>query len=328
MVTSKDVAALAGVSHTTVSRVFRNENTVSEKTRNKVLEAANILNYHPDPMASVLKSGISHTVSFLNPYPDNTFYMRHISKISQVLQEKYAYKTLMIPDTHYAEHVADSIKFLLSYHVDGIVFSPIKQSVQQKEEIERLIMGESHCRFLQLHSNVIESVDSISYDDYNTMYQLVNEILDNGHRRILLISDDMYRAAAFIEAHKNRQINDYMIIGQDSPESTSDAIISAIQNYKPAAVIAIAQMFALPALEALTKLKLRTPEDVAFVVYDESPWLKALGITSVSHDEEMTVQHAADRIHGLITGEYTQTEHLVVPSVILYRKSFMPLKNR
>ena len=324
MVTSKDVAALAGVSHTTVSRVFRKESTVSEKTRDKVLEAANILNYHPDPMASVLKSGVSHSVSFLNPYPDNPFYMRHISSISQLLQEKYGYKSLMIPNTNYAEHAVESIKFLLSYHVDGIIFSPIKHTNQQIDEIRQLILNEDRCKFLQLHSNEIESVDSISYDDYGTMYKLTNELIDSGHTRLLLVSDDGYRASAYRAALRDRHIEDYMIIGRDHNGLSSDAIMSIVRSYKPTVIVAVAQMFALPALEALAKLKLRVPEDISFVVYDESPWLKALGITTVSHNEEMTVQHAADRIYGLITGEYDKTEHIIIPSVILYRRSFMP----
>ena len=101
-------------------------------------------------------------------------------------------------------------------------------------------------------------------------------------------------------------------------------VISMIQTSHPTAVSAIAQMFAPPTLEALTRLHLRTPEDIAFVVYDESSWPKALDIASVSHNEELTVRHAADRIHGRITGTYKKTEHFVVPSVILYRESFMP----
>ena len=325
MTTSKDVAALAGVSHATVSRVFRNEPSVSEKTRKKVLEAAEILQYQPDPMASVLKRRASNTISFLNPYPDNPFYMRHIFRISNLLFEQYGYKSLMIPNTNYEERAVESIKLLLSYHVDGIIFSPIQMTNQKKNEIENLILNETHCKFLQLHSKWLDSVDAIYYDDYHTMYRLVNTLFDNGHKKILLVSDDGLRASAFLAAYRDRHMEEYLYTNSffdDFP--SADGISAIIQTYQPTAVVAIAQMFALPTLEALTKLSLRFPEDISFIVYDESPWLKALGITSVSHDEDMAVKCAVDRIHGLITGEYKKTEHLIVPSVILYRKSFMP----
>ena len=76
MPTSKDVAALAGVSPATVSRVFRGETVVKEKTRKLVLEAARQLNYTPSHAASVLKKNNNRTVAFLDPDPRNPFISR------------------------------------------------------------------------------------------------------------------------------------------------------------------------------------------------------------------------------------------------------------
>ena len=94
MSTSKDVAQLAGVSPATVSRVFRGEAIVSEKTRKLVMDCARRLGYTPSLAASVLKKQNNHTVAFLDPDPQNPFYIQTISRISDVLREQYGYHTI------------------------------------------------------------------------------------------------------------------------------------------------------------------------------------------------------------------------------------------
>lgn len=328
MATSKDVAKLAGVSYATVCRVFRNEGNVTNQTKRKVLEAAKQLNYSPNQIASNLKRGQSNTIAFLDPDPKNPFYMRNISAISECLRKEYGYHTLMIPDTSYSERVPEAMHLLLSYRVDGIIFSPIRQNTEEIESLRELIHAEQRCKFLQLHASIFDEIDSITYDEYMTMYSLTCSLIDHGDDNILLLTNDSMRAEAFQKAYQKHGLsNDSPIFSKAENFISVDDCVSLIQKYKPKVIITIAEMLALNVLEAITRLGLKTPDDLFFIVYDEVSWAKALGITTVSHEEEAIAICAAERIYGLINRTYTEPKHMVIPSRIIYRSSYPDPQN-
>ena len=94
-----------------------------------------------------------------------------------------------------------------------------------------------------------------------------------------------------------------------------------IQRWQPTAVIAVAEMFGLPAYSAITKLGLRVPEDISLIVYDDTAWTKALGITVVTHSEEDVVSGAVDSILGMIQGDIESPRHTKLPAYLLHRDS-------
>lgn len=116
--------------------------------------------------------------------------------------------------------------------------------------------------------------------------------------------------------------NDSPIICKKENTISVDDCVSLIQKYKPKVIITIAEMLALNVLEAITRLGLKTPDDLFFIVYDEASWAKALGITTVSHKEEVIATCAAERIYGLINGTYTEPKRIVIPNRIIYRSSY------
>lgn len=320
MSTSKDVAQLAGVSPATVSRVFRGEAIVSEKTRKLVMDCARWLGYTPSLAASVLKKQNNHTVAFLDPDPQNPFYIQTISRISDVLREQYGYHTMMAPDTKYGHLVRESIQFFLSYRVECIVFSPIKN--RSDPQLAELFQTEQDCRFLQLHSKLYPQVSSLYYNDVAGMEEATSCLLENGHRRILIVSDDRNRIRGCFDAYRAAGIAKPEIPVTPLPVGVSaEQVMELIQRWQPTAVIAVAEMFGLPAYSAITKLGLRVPEDISLIVYDDTAWTKALGITVVTHSEEDVVNGAVDSILGMIRGDIESPRHTKLPAYLLHRDS-------
>ena len=87
MATIIDVAKLAGVTSTTVSRVINNRGYISEKTRNKVYEAMNELNYKPNEIARALSKKKTNTIGIIVPHISHPYFSKLISNL-----ENQAYK--------------------------------------------------------------------------------------------------------------------------------------------------------------------------------------------------------------------------------------------
>lgn len=320
MFTSKDVARLAGVSPATVSRVFRGEKVVTEATRERVLAVARQLNYTPSAAASILKKQNSHTVAFLDPDPCNPFYIRAISRISEALQSRYGYSTIMAPDTKYNREALEAARLFLSYQVECIVLSPIL--TQYNPQFAQLIQSAGHTRFLQLHARLYDEVSSISYEDAAAAENAVSYLLEQGHRRILFAIDDRPRMQGCRQA--------FIKAGIDKPEIPLDImqmhveldrVEQLIREYRPTAVMAVAEMSSLKAYAAITRLNLRIPEDISFLVYDDTIWAEALGITVVAHPMDEVVEEAVDQIVGMGSGQYTQPRHRQICPQLLTRGS-------
>lgn len=324
MPTSKDVARLAGVSPATVSRVFRGEAIVTEKTRELVLEAAKRLNYVPSLAASVLKKNSNRTVAFLDPDPQNPFYIQTISQISDILREEYGFSTVMVPDTKYGRLMPESIQFFLSYRAECIVFSPIQSRYDTR--LAELFEKEQECKFLQLHSKCYPNVSSIYYNDVIGMEMAVSHLVARGHRRILVVSDDRNRIQGCYHAYQKAGITSPEIPIIPLPVGTpAEKVMELICQYRPTALIAVAEMFGLVAYSAITKLRLSVPDDISLIVYDDTAWTRALDISVLTHPEGEVVQCTVERILSMVNGEQKEVEHKKILPYLLSRSSVKTL---
>ncbi len=327
MPTSKDVAILAGVSPATVSRVFRGETIVAETTRKKVMEAARQLNYTPSHAASILKKNNNRTVAFLDPDPQNPFYIQMISKIGEILEKDYDMAVLMAPNTNYNKRLLTTIRTFLSYRVECIVFSPILGTDDKTiPRLNELFEAEQNCKFLQLHSLQYPQVDAIYYNDVVGMEMVTTYLLERGHRRILIVSDDCKRIVGCNDAYRKA--------GIDTPEipveplnfaMSTDQLAEYIHELHPTAIISVAEMFSLKTYSALTKLKYRIPDDISLIVFDDTAWTRAMDITVVTHSEEEVIQSAVEAITSMIDGQHTQVEHKIVLPMLVERSSVKTL---
>ncbi|MFA7670443.1 MAG: LacI family DNA-binding transcriptional regulator [Burkholderiaceae bacterium] len=122
-VTLVDVASLAGVSTSAVSRTFTPGASVAEKTRARVLEAAQQLGYRPNAIARTLSTRKSRIIAVVVSYLQNQFYPTIIEKLSQSLQAHGYHILLFISDDATATDSDSLLLDILQYQVDGIVLA-------------------------------------------------------------------------------------------------------------------------------------------------------------------------------------------------------------
>ena len=119
-VTSGDVARLAGVSQSAVSRTFSSGASVSPEMRRRVLAAASQLGYRPNAIARAMISGKSGLIALLVAYLDNHFYPLVVEMLSRALQERGYQVLLFMTDMGRQDSV---VQRMLQYQVEGIVMA-------------------------------------------------------------------------------------------------------------------------------------------------------------------------------------------------------------
>ena len=126
-VTSADVAELAGVSQSAVSRVFTPGASVSIKTTTKVKEAALRLGYRPNSIARAMVSGKSRIIGVVVAYLENQFYPEALERLSNFLQEK-GYHVLIFMAGKDRQSMDTVIEEIFDYQVDGIIAASVSMS--------------------------------------------------------------------------------------------------------------------------------------------------------------------------------------------------------
>lgn len=130
-VTSIDVARMANVSQSAVSRTFTPGASVSDDTKQRVLEAAQSLGYRPNALARSLISGRSRIVGLVVAYLENHFYPIVIERLSRALQTHGYHVMLFMTEPGQQDQVINEI---LQYKMDGVVLASVSLSSHIAEE--------------------------------------------------------------------------------------------------------------------------------------------------------------------------------------------------
>lgn len=126
-VTSRDVAQMAGVSQSAVSRVFTPGASASQKTADKVRRAAKALGYRPNVLARAMVKGQSRIIGLAVAYLDNQFYPLALERLSNRLQD-LGYHILIFTVPNSAEGTDKAVQELIDYQVEGIVTASVSMT--------------------------------------------------------------------------------------------------------------------------------------------------------------------------------------------------------
>ena len=283
MATSKDVARLAGVSHTTVSRAFRNDPKVKPATRQRIMKIAEELGYTPNQVASNLRSQKTRTVGLIISFGFNPFFLEITHSLETELAS-HGYRLLIAFDEADPDRQWNILQSLSSAQVNSILFTPLYRNADQKNRLHSW-MKHSPIHFLQLIAEDFNDFPSFTFDDNLGAYLGTRHLLSQGHRNILMVGGTN-RVEGYTRAFEEigcRPAFPYQNLSSESREQNFEKIKAAILSQKPTAVFAIAYDMNYLAYEVLLKLNLRVPEDISFLAFDDDRWLQLLGISVIGH---------------------------------------------
>jgi LacI family transcriptional regulator len=293
--TSKDVAKLAGVSHTTVSRAFKGGGKMTRETYDRVIRAAQELHYSPNLLAAGLRSRQFSTAGIVINHSGVAFYMNLVQELENQLQRQ-GFRLLISFDDGDMGKQENAFEAMVSARVGTIAFMPIRRSAKQRAAmVER--MKASGIQYIQLFCDEFEDFSSVLIDDVGGALAGVRFLLDKGHRRILMIGG-YNRIEGFNQAYRERKISPpipHMPLLDDDLAIFRENIRKAVVETKPSAVFAISDQVSVITYAVLSELKYRVPEDISFLAFDDSFWSESLSIS--------VIRQPVTEIAGSIAGQ-------------------------
>ncbi len=308
-VTSVQVARLAGVSQSAVSRVFTPGASVSERTREKVRNAAQELGYRPNALARAMITGKTRIIGLVVAYLENYFYPDAIERLSVALQQQ-GYHILVFMAAPSVNDVQRVVREILDYQVDGIILASVSLSSDLAARCDAA--GIPVVLFNRDQDDA--RLCSVTTDNRAGGRAIAGHFADLGHRRIGYIAgfegastqrdrergfrDGLEEAGLEVSA---RQVGGFLY-----PAARAAALEMFSGADRPEAAFVCNDHMAFAVMDALrSKLGLRIPEDVAIAGFDDVPiagW-PAYDLTTyrqpiarmVIHTVETLLERIADR---------------------------------
>ena len=324
--TMKDVAALAGVSLKTVSRVVNDESPVSESARMRVHKAIDQLDYRHNFAASNLRRrvGRARVLGVLLQDVGNSFSAGLLRGLEDACREsQVALLAASLDEEPERERllVAD----LVSRRVDGLVIMPATD--HQGYLLPELRAGLPTV-FVDRHPVGVVA-DSVTVDNFQGGYDAAHHLTTQGHRRIAVISDLLAIETAQLRVNGvTAALRDAGIVPDPdlmhpNVRSADEASVVMTQlldlTDPPTAVIALRNILSIGALRALRAKA--SPRPVALVGFDDFPTADLMDLTVIRQDATAIGTQAAERVLARLNGDDTPVRNVIVPHKLVLRGS-------
>lgn len=274
--TIKDVAEEAGVSITTVSAVINETRYVSPELTERVEEAVEKLNYHPDHMGRGLRKGQSNMVGLVVSDITNPFFPRVVRGAEDRAHEK-GYGLILCNTDEDPTEEEQYLTFLRSQRIDGLIIAVTNQGKENIKSLEDNIP-------LVLIDRTIEKLEipQVVSENRKGAYEATNYLLDLGHKRIGFVAgipgirstDDRlkgYRSA--IEDQGLAVDESLIVMGNSQAEDSYDATKKlSSKNDDLTAIFAANNLITIGVLRYLKENDIPYPDQLSLLCFDDPIW--------------------------------------------------------
>ncbi|MGO8079781.1 LacI family DNA-binding transcriptional regulator [Rhizobium leguminosarum] len=329
-VTIHGVAAAAGVSKSTVSRILDERLPRSDsETARRVRKVAEELGYVRDVSAASLRRGNTMTIGVIVPRLTDTVMAMLYEALAKACGRSGRFAIVATTDD---KPKADRLaaESLLKRGVDGLILSTAREDDDFPDELAK--RGIPYVLALRTDGHSLSSVG----DDRLGGYLAARHLLDLGHRRIGVIAGPSYasssrgRVEGFRHALEEAGLNadpSYIIPSTFGIESGAVAVETLMHlNPRPTAIFAVNDNTAIGALSGLTKLGLAVPQDISIVGYNDIPIVSHLPtpLTTLRVPFEQIASNALD----LLAGDNSPADERIRISAptLIPRKSTAPIR--
>ena len=267
-----DVAKLANVSISTVSRVLTGSAPVNDDAKARVLDAVKVLGYRPNTIARSLKGGSTNTVALMIPSIRNMIFPSLVRGVEDT-GRKYGYKVILCNTDEDIEVEKQYISKLMTRWVDGLI---IASMLPDSDHIREL--AASGFPVVLTFRYYDETIDAVGVDNVSAAYDAVKYLINTGHRRIAIAMGrqvlNIYRDRfkGYCQALEDHGIpfDPQLVLPEGSSPSCFTGIIRKICALPdpPDAIFATSDPKAITVMRALRDCGQRVPEDVSVIGFD------------------------------------------------------------
>lgn len=327
-----DVARLANVSKSTVSRAMKNDPRISEETRQAVASAVKQLNYKTNVLMQSLLTTRTGNIGVLLPAISNSFWSIILTAI-----ENCAYQAginVMYMNTHGNEEKEKAgLNQLIEKRVDGIIITPSPENLDRQHFVELL---NSQIPFVILDRSFSDlAVNYVYSDDYKGSYLATEHLIKLNHQRIghiggaTSVSSGKDRLQGYLDAmieHRMPINKDYIICTHfyNMEQYGYDSTMNLLQlKQRPTAIFAETDEAARGVYRAIFERGLRIPEDISVVGYANLDFAEYLRVplTTVEQPARTLGESAFNLLLKHINDSEAEKETVVLPTKLIVRQS-------
>jgi DNA-binding LacI/PurR family transcriptional regulator len=278
----EDVARMAEVSISTVSRVINEPELVREDTRARVQDAIQALRYQPSRVARRLRveNGRANLIGLITPDIQNPFFADVARGVEDVAQQ-HGYMIFLGNSDEDATKERRYLDVMRAESVDGLIVPPISENDAAMAELSEvgLPMVCVDRRLARV------TIDTVVVDNVRGAHEAVDHLIRLGHRRIGFIegrpelSTSKERLRGYRQALEDHDIAfDRALIREgDSRQASGHRFAQELLDLpeRPTALLGGNNLMTLGALEAIYSKGVKIPDDLALISYDDMPWAMA-----------------------------------------------------
>ena len=325
-VTSMEVARLAGVSQSAVSRVFTPGASASKKTVEKVRKAAKELGYRPNVLARAVVSGKSRIIGLVVAYLNNQFYPEALEKLTNALQER-GYHVLIFMASHQAGNIDNVVEEILDFQVDGIIAASVALSSDLSDRCRTA--GVPMVLFNRAQDDT--AMSSVTSDNIAGGRKAAEFLLAGGHRKIGYIagwegaSTQRDREAGFVASLNEAGVELHAReVGNFLSEEARQATLRMFETDPPDAVFVANDHMAISVMDTLRfELNLKVPQDVSVIGYDDvtvASW-PAYNLTTIRQPANRMVAETVDILLSKIENADARPRRVEIDGPLIVRGS-------
>jgi len=334
MATINEVAELANVSVKTVSRVLNNYEHISEKTRKKVQEAMEALNYAPSSIARQMRTGDSLSIGMLYSDPSSGYQARLNHAVLKACSDARRYLAVEYFDETNSKWRQQVEAFLDRTKVTNMILVP---PMCDASDLHHLLKERGVHFVLISPSSPLSGASSIYIDERAAAMEITKHLIDLGHKRIGHISGDEGHVAtllrrqgyqAAIERYTNQDVDEDLIAsGRFKFKDALQCADRMLQSKnRPTAIFAANDEMASAVMMVANRLGLDVPKDLSVAGFDNTHISEVMwpALTTIAQPFEQIGIEAVRLISEGTTSDSSESITKVLPHTLLIRGSTGP----
>jgi len=327
-VTLKDIGKEVGVSATTVSRALNNKPDISYQVKQKIKEVAERLGYSPNALARSLKAKKTSSIGVLIADIADPFFAPIVKGIENTARQM-GYSIILCDTGEEYEQEKLALQMMLEKRVDGLLITP-----SQTEYGDILELKRKKVPFVLLgrHFDLVES-DYVITDEIKGAFSATDYLIKKGHKKILFMNGPNYISSAKerLVGYK-RALQEHAVLFDKS--LVKEGALKMEDGYrimkqilcsetKFTAVFAYCDFVVLGIMQALEEAKLKIPEDIAIVGYDDVVFAGFLQVplTTVHIPKYELGKEAMKLLKKKIDEEILEPQAVILETKLVIRKS-------
>lgn len=318
--TQQDVAVLAGVSRGLVSLALKGEGRMSDRTRQRILEAARELDYHTNTAAAELAAHRSRRLAVVLPYLDNPFFDRLLRQLRRRAAE--AGYTIVVLVSDLADRLEQvTIDEALSLRPAGLILPGTSMTPAE------LLATGRRLRLCVIDRVLDEtSIPTVRLDEDDAAHQIARHLADQGLRRMVFLSPPHGLHESLLAERREACRRACTDVGLDFLEASSNEGVGRVlariraDQAEPFGVVAYNDVLGIDVVAAALAARLGPGTDIAVVSYDNSSLAarREVALTSVDQSPERLAEAA---VAAVLAPEGAPVQHVTVPARLVVRSS-------